>query len=290
MHNRRALGRIVITGANGFIGRRLAERLSGRRLEVKPWVRPQVDLLSAPSIIAAAARDAPDTVFHLAASGVSASNAHDPAVMFAEIRMMAGLIAHLREGTRLLYAGTMSEYGRAGLLAENDPCTPATAYGIGKLAAGQYAAAYAQAHGIHFSNCRLFGVYGPGEAPGRFFPFLLSRLQRGEQVPLSDGRQRRDFVHVDDVCDALLALAQLPEAPPIVNIGTGTAVAISDVARWVADAAGAPQSLLRFGERPRSPGDEDLMQADNTLLTSLIGEAPPQRLKSGLPLSLISTS
>jgi nucleoside-diphosphate-sugar epimerase len=280
-------GPIVVTGGRGFVGSRLIHRLRAIGSDVRAWTRPEVDLLDAASVEAAVSRDCPHTLFHLAAAGVSVGSAHDPKVASADLTMMETLIHSLRPDTRMIYAGSMAEYGVGGVLSEANPCVPATAYAIGKFAAGRLGAAYLPQKGVSFCNARLFGVYGPGEAPQRLFPFLLQALASGRPVPLSDGLQRRDFIHVDDACDAMIALAALDTVPQLVNIGTGSSVSIGEVARWIADAMQVSRDLLRFGESPRSPGDQNLLQADTRLLASLIGAAPPQRLQPGFDLSLL---
>lgn len=285
----KASGPVAVTGASGFVGRRLAALLNSRGTRVARWSRPQVDLLDAASVVAASERDAPKTICHLAATGVSAAHAHDSAIIAANLSMTQNLLAAAPEGARIVIAGSMSEYGRAGRLAESDRCTPRTAYGIAKLASGLYAAAYGPLREQRVSIARLFGVYGPGEAPQRLFPSLIDALRRGEPVDLSEGLQRRDFVHVDDACAALAEIAAVDTGgDPAVNLGTGQAVRVRDVAQWIAESLGASPDLLRFGARPRSPGDEDLLEADTTRLISLIGYAPPQRLESVLSADLFA--
>jgi nucleoside-diphosphate-sugar epimerase len=285
-------GRVAVTGASGFIGRRLVDHLrAGGAAEVFAWSRPEVDLLDPVSLRDAATRDRPDTIFHLAAAGVSAARAHDVQVIAADLAMTQNLLAAAGEGTRIVLAGSMSEYGRAGRLREQDRCTPQTAYGIAKLASGLYASAYAARRAQSVAIARLFGVYGPGEAPQRLFPSLIGALGRGESIDLSDGLQRRDFIHIDDVCAGLCAIAgSSPRDDAVFNLGTGQAVRVRDVVEWIAEAMGAPTSLVRFGARPRSPGDEDLLQADMGHYAAMIGDPPPQRLRPGLSKTLFTGS
>lgn len=286
----RNLGRVAVTGASGFIGRRLVGHLrTCDVVEVFAWSRPGVDLLDPVSLQDAATRDRPDTIFHLAAAGVSAARAHDVQVIAADLAMTQNLVAAADEGTRIVFAGSMSEYGRAGRLREQDRCTPQTAYGIAKLASGLYASAYAFRKAQSVAIARLFGVYGPGEAPQRLFPALVGALDRGESVDLSDGLQRRDFIHVDDVCAGLCAIAASAlSGDAVFNLGTGQAVCVRDVVEWIAEAVGAPTSLVRFGARPRSPGDQDLLEADMARYAAMIGDPPPQRLHAGLSKSLFT--
>lgn len=271
--------RVVVTGATGFIGLRLCRLLAAEGAEVFFWSRSSVDLSNAQAVQQGMERDAPDVVFHLASSGVRGAMAHEPSVIGDDLAMMAHLIAYVPSGCHLVVAGSMSEYGSSGRLSESERCMPKTAYGIAKLASTLFALAYGPRRGVRVTVARLFGVYGPGEATERFFPTLLHYLRARKDVALSDGRQRRDFVHVDDACRVMIALAlRGGEVKELVNIGTGSAVCIREVAEMVADGIGAPRSLLRFGERSRSPGDADLLVADSKHLLQLIGWVPPDRL------------
>ncbi|MCB0484570.1 MAG: NAD(P)-dependent oxidoreductase [Flavobacteriaceae bacterium] len=284
------LGRVAVTGASGFIGRHLVDHLrAGDAADVFAWRRPLVDLLDPVSLQEAAKRDRPDTIFHLAAAGVAASRADDIQLIAADLAMTHNLMAATGNGTRIVLAGSMSEYGRAGRLRENDRCTPQTAYGIAKLASGLYASAYAGRRGQAIAIARLFGVYGPGEAPQRLFPSLVGALERRESIEVSDGLQWRDFIHVYDVCAGLCAIAEaVPSGEAVFNLGTGKAVRVRDVIEWILESMGAPASLVRFGARPRSPGDEDLLEADTARYAAMIGDPPPQRLHPGLSKSLFT--
>lgn len=280
-------GRVVaVTGALGFVGRRLCACLEERGEHVEAWDLPQIDLLDPAAIRAAVARTRPATVFNLAATGLRHEESHDPAVIDVNVRMMANLVNACDPGTVLVHTGSMSEYGSDGTLAESVPCAPTTAYGIAKLAATHYALAYGAARGLRVRVGRLFGVYGPGEPSYRLFPMLLANLRAGTPVPLSDGRQRRDFIHLDDVCEGLVRLSALDgDAGLVVNLGTGVATRVRDVAVWIAGAIGADESLLQFNTRPRSPGDADLIVADVSRLRQTLGWVPPQRLRAGLDVA-----
>jgi UDP-glucose 4-epimerase len=270
----------VVTGANGFIGRHLCSILRERGDVVSKWDLPDVDLTASGNIEELIARDQPQTIYHLAAAGVESDRAHDSSIIGTNVKMLENLLSHAQKGTVLVLAGSMSEYGIAGRLKETMMCAPTTAYGVGKLAATTYAMAYGPQRGIKICVARLFGVYGPGENARRLFPMLVQGLNSREVVPLSDGEQRRDFIHVLDVCEALFRLARCSGADPLlVNVGTGIAVPVREVACRIADDLGKPRSLLGFGQRPRSPGDADILEADVERLSALLGWCPPQRFR-----------
>jgi nucleoside-diphosphate-sugar epimerase len=273
--------RVLITGGEGFVGRRLAGFASDAGFQVSAPGRTALNLLDPAQVRDAIDRTQPEIVVHLASCGVSAAELRDWRCISEDLEMTANLFAALPGGVRVIVAGSMSEYGRAGRMRENDVCTPHTDYGLAKLTCSLYALLHGRRLGLDVAVARLFGVYGPGEGPHRLIPTLMDRLPKEQVVLLSDGTQRRDFVHVDDVCAVLIDIAQLPDFRfRIVNVGTGVALPLRDVCLRIAASMNADEALLHFGARPRNSTDEDVIEADTSRLQSLIGWAPPQRLQS----------
>jgi nucleoside-diphosphate-sugar epimerase len=286
--------RIAVTGAAGFIGRHVVALLRAQGALVDPWdvanVPQPLDLEDAGSVRLRLGKDAPHAIVHLAAAGVRHSAAHDPECIAHAVRMVATLIQTARDldlRPRLVIAGSMAEHGDVpSPLREDSPCNPNTAYAIAKFAATRYALAYGTNLGLPVCVARLFGVYGPGEAPGRLFPMLMMNLKNRLPVDLSDGKQVRDFVHVSDVARVLATLAT-NDHQGVVNVCTGVGIRVADAARWIADSLGANKALLRFGAVPRSPGDQDFLVGDPSRLEKVLGWRPPQRIASGLDASAI---
>lgn len=289
--------RVAVTGGNGFIGSALVRRLRALDADVVSWSRSrppvpssgerQLDLRDPAAVVEAVIFDRPEIVIHLAASGVSHAEAHSAWVVGANVAMVANLIDALvvhTPDTRLVAAGTMAEYGPKpdGDLDEDDATVPDTAYGIAKLAAALFLRAYAPARGLNAIHARLFGVCGPGEREPRVFPSLLRRLRERLAVPLTDGTQVRDLVHVEDACEALLRLAIATTVPSgaVVNVGTGVGVSIRDVAERLCDELGASRELLRFGARAPAVGDRARLVARVARLRAAIGWVPPARFAS----------
>ncbi len=281
--------KIAITGSNGFIGQRLLHLLNNMGYEVITWNRPYIDLLDYSETRDAVLKASPCAIIHLAATGISHSRTHDIATIHENIKMTANILTSCPKETVIILAGSMSEYGRSGTLREDDRCDPTTAYGIGKLAATNYALAYGSRKELSLCVARIFGVYGPGEADQRLFPTLLRNLREGTKVPLSDGLQHRDFIHVDDVSEGLARLLEASAGNDqlIINLGTGVAPRIRDVAHWIVEALGADERLLDFGARERSPGDADMIVADVNRLRKKLGWVPPQRLIAGIDIARV---
>jgi nucleoside-diphosphate-sugar epimerase len=261
--------------------------------DVREWHRSDGDLANRALVLARLQDDRPDTLFHLAAEGVRSPGLADPHLINRSITIMDNLVDGMAPGTRIVSAGSMTEYGFGGVLSEEMPCMPTTDYNMAKLAAGLHLMGRAKQLGIEVVHARLFHLFGHGEPEHRLFPDLLARLAAGKTIALSDGSQKRDFLHVLDASRWLTKLGCFEfksvgvEHAVTVNLGTGKALLLRDVIFAIADAMGADRKLLQFGARGRSPADEDILCANTSLLSSLVQSVPPQRIDFPIDLRLL---
>jgi nucleoside-diphosphate-sugar epimerase len=263
-------GPVLVTGCNGFIGSRLLRWLKQRSVEATGWTRRDVDMEDRVAVAGAIGRLQPSVIFHCAAVPAQASDT-DWHLVARESAMLDALADAQPEGAVLIYCGSVAEVGHSGVHDETIWCRPRTLYGTAKYAARNRALALA-ATGQAVRVARLFGVYGPGEGPQRLIPALVGQLVQGRPVELSDGSQIRDFVHVDDVCEAMWRFASGGQEafPTLLNIGTGQGVTVAEVCRAVVSVLGADPDLLRFGAIPRRHVDEQILVADCSLLAKTL--------------------
>lgn len=268
--------KVLVTGATGFIGRACVDALRKEGIEHEAWGRKRCDLRDAAAVRDGLLALRPTHVLHLAAAGVIPAEARRPSAATDNVAMAASLLS-AAEGMNVSFvvAGTLAEYGALDRerIDEYAPTVPTNPYGIGKLAASLLFASDARS-----CVARLFGVYGPGEQGHRLFPAILEAARSGRALPMSDGMQVRDFIHVADVAEALVALLRTQRAPRLINVGTGLGVSVRDVAERVMRAAGGDVGLLAFGERARHATDVDRLVADTALLERTLGGVPPSRL------------
>ncbi|WP_298258662.1 NAD(P)-dependent oxidoreductase [Bradyrhizobium sp.] len=293
----------LVTGASGFIGCRLVARLLSEGRQVTALVRSS-------SVQPAEWRDrlrivacddfsegnlrrlsiAPvDVVFHLAAYGVKPD--HRDAAEMLRINMelpatLARLCAEWR--ARMVMAGTFSEYRRPSTqdpVTEDAPLEMHKLYGASKAAGGLMASAVAQEGGVGFRLLRLFKVYGAGEAPHRLLPALVTGLSKRECVAISAGTQVLDFVHIDDVIEAMLrADANASEKGGIAawNVATGRGHSVREFAEAVARAMNADVSLIGLGALPMRKDDEPWLVGSPELLRSELGWQPAIDIEAGV--------
>ena len=162
---------------------------------------------------------------------------------------------------------------------DETPPRPRSPYGVTKRACEDLAAIY-RAEGLSLVGLRYFTVYGPRQRPDMAMRKLCEALLAGTRFPLQgDGRQSRDFTHVDDAVDATLraALAEAPAA--IYNVGGGHEATLADVILTLEELAGREAVLDR---RPDQAGDVRRTAAETTRAQTDLGWTPSVGLREGL--------
>jgi GDP-4-dehydro-6-deoxy-D-mannose reductase len=292
---------ILLTGASGFIGTRLIRHLSlagativsvGRRAPdaaAGGSTHLPVSELSAAAIRAAVGGTRIDAIVHLAAAGVRPGDRDAQLLTQLNAILPAELPALGREiGARaIIIAGSNAEYARHdGPIEERCTLETVKLYGATKAAGGLLAVANGIAHAVPTVNLRLFNVFGPGEAAHRLLPSLVDALAAGVAVPLSTGLQVRDFVHVDDVCRAILMAIEgaIDGSVPSghYNVCTGHGHSVRDFALAVAKHMGVSPSLLNFGALPLRPDDLPRVVGSPDAFMSRVSWHPAQPFDSQL--------
>jgi UDP-glucose 4-epimerase len=297
--------RALITGATGFIGRRLVRRLAAdgflvtslqRSGEAIPGVHETIALpLFTPANIADALRSRNfDCLFHLASYGVNPGHRDLGEMLRINVDVTRTLVktATAWSGGSVIISGSGAEYDLTNVtspVSEFQPLESFKSYGASKAAGGLLALATARANNLPLAYLRLFGVFGPGEAPHRLLPSLVGQLQQGKRVPLSAGDQLRDFLYVDDVVSALITAAQFLRKSPrqaAMNLSSGEPTSVRHFAECVADLMGASRTLLGFGDIAKRPDDVMLFSGQPDLLKTTIGWRPEHSIESGLRAAL----
>ena len=302
--------KVLVTGATGFVGRHLVRHLADdSACEVIALSRRDTSMpagvtmqsiadasphdLDAWTAIVAQAR--PDAIVHLAAAGVSpdqrdalqlvATNTVWPATLLAAASACGVKVA--------IIAGSSAEYARSRAdtpLAENAPLESDRLYGASKAAGGLLALSVAASLGMRVAVLRLFNVYGSGEAPHRLVPSIADAARDLRPIALSAGTQVRDFVAIDDACDAIaIALAGLTRgdlARGAYNVCSGIGTSVATFASTAVHALGADPALLRFGALPMRPDDLPWLVGDPTRFTSATGWRPRLDLAAGVARAL----
>jgi nucleoside-diphosphate-sugar epimerase len=239
----RAGRRTLVTGAAGFVGANLVRRLLADGEDVVALVRPSSDPWRLAGLgvelVESDVRDRVpggfDLVFHLAAHGAYSWQEDETRIRETNVH---GTRNAVRAGRRAVVAGSSSEYGlKQHAPTEAEPLYPNSAYAAAKADATALAVAAGAV------VLRLYSAYGPWEEPSRLIPTLLVRGLAGELPPLVSPTVARDFVHVDDVCEAFVRAAG-GEPGRVYNVGSGRQTTVEQVvqtARRLLDVQAEPQ-------------------------------------------------
>jgi dTDP-glucose 4,6-dehydratase len=189
------------------------------------------------------------------------------------------LLEHVRAGgIRLVQVSTDEVYGdleEGGSAKESDPVRPSSPYSVAKAAGDLHIPAYVRTFGVDASI-----TYGPNQYPEKVIPLFVTNALDGDPLPLyGDGRQVRDWLHVEDHCAGIELVLREGAPGEAYNIGGGDERFNIDVARAILELTGADASLLRHVED--RPGHDRRYSLDTTKLRGL-GWAPLKRFDDGL--------
>jgi nucleoside-diphosphate-sugar epimerase len=305
--------RCLVTGAAGFVGSHLAERLLADGHDVcgidafidyyprhikeqnleklrscRNFTFVEEDLLE---VSLYPLLDGVNWIFHQAAqAGVRASWGKDfsryvHCNLLATQRLLEATLHAGEHMQRFVYASSSSVYGDATALPVTESLTPqpVSPYGVTKLAAEHLCSLYYSNFGIPTVSLRYFTVYGPRQRPDMaFHRFCKAAIEHQPLHIFGDGYQTRDFTYISDVVDANLAAATCgPAIGQVMNIAGGSRVSVRQVVQLLEEISGTPITVT-FDEQQH--GDVYHTFADTSRAEQIIGYHPQVALRGGLAL------
>jgi UDP-glucuronate 4-epimerase len=305
------LALILITGAAGFIGSHLAERLLARGDQVvgldnfdpfypreakernlggpkahSGFTFVEADLRDARAMAEVVERHRPQRIVHLAAKAGVRPSLENPAA-YVEVNVhgtLSLLLACQRFPVEhFVFASSSSVYGKdvqAACTEEAPTNSPASPYGATKKAGELLCFTYHQLLKIPMTCLRLFTVYGPRQRPDLAIRKFVRLIEEGKQVPFyGDGSSRRDYTFVDDTVSGITAALDRPDGYQIYNLGRGNPVTLAAMVEAVERALGMKAVLDR---QPEQPGDVRTTWADISKARTRLGYQPKVQLEAGL--------
>jgi UDP-glucuronate 4-epimerase len=303
--------KILVTGAAGFIGSNLAEKLAKRgdevvgldnfnnyydpkkkrineeRLNAYPNFRMvELDIRDRQRILTLFETEKFDAVAHLAAlAGVR--NAMKYPEEYVEVDLNG--TQHLMDGARnngvknFVMASTSSVYGDTKIIpfVETDPCDrPLQPYAAAKRASEILGYTYHHLFGLNFTAVRFFTVYGPNGRPDMMAYLVAESITKGIQIPLYDGgKMYRDWTFVEDITDGVVAAVDRPLGYQIFNIGRGEPVLVSDFVQMLEKLAGKNANTI---PKPKLAADVVQTYADISKAKDLLGYQPKVSIAEGV--------
>jgi len=260
---------ILITGSDGFIGKRLVAKLRNDEphYSILSYDKSQgYDILNKDQLSGFNS----DIVIHLAAI----IRTNDLNEMYGvNIQGTLNVLEHCKKiGARIIFASSAAVYGNLRPpIREDSEFQPISHYGFTKLMGEQMCRYYSFNHGIKSLILRIFNPYGPSQKPGFLIPDILSKLN-DKEIVLGNPHPKRDFIYLDDVVEAIIKSID-SEAEGTINIGTGKSYSVEEIAKMITD------KKVRFSDLKKIDSD---IRADITLAKRLLNWEPKIDLQEGV--------
>lgn len=297
--------KVLITGANGFVGANLTRVLVSKGFEVVTLIRPGKepwrlldlgerirvaygDITDVNGIRKVLSEHRPDGIINTAIYGGYHYQKDEDNIYRTNL-----------DGTRILLdesikfgfkwfinTGSSSEYGEKGVpMSESDYAEPIDSYGISKLASSLYCKAKAKQFSLPIFTLRLFSIYGYLEEPHRLIPYLMTSKIKEKTAQLNSPDSVRDFTFIEDVSEAYLKTIENSQKLPsgeILNIGTGESTRISEVVQSFSEVLEQELPVAWSRQQGRISDNFSKWAADISKAKNLLSWEPKNNLKSGL--------
>ncbi|MCA1957052.1 MAG: NAD-dependent epimerase/dehydratase family protein [Nitrospira sp.] len=294
--------KVLVTGGAGFIGSHVVDRLveeghevvvvddlsTGKRKHVNRAAGLYKLDVQSGRLEKVFRNERPSIVIHLAAQ-VSARQSMENPILDAQVNVLGTMnVLHqaARHGARkVIFASSgVAIYGEQEVhpAPESHPTKPLSAYGISKLCGEHYLSYFQRVSGLQVVSLRYASVYGPRQDPegeaGVVAVFIRKMLNNEQPIINGNGRQTRDFVFVDDVVQANLAVMS-QEAQGVYNVGTGVETSVNELFRMLAGLTGSPCKEVHG---PAKVGEQIRSVIDSSRLKQEVGWEPETSLAEGL--------
>jgi NAD dependent epimerase/dehydratase len=305
--------KILVTGADGFIGSHLTELLVREGYSVRAlsqynsfnrwgWLE-DIDCLADVEVVSGDVRDAHfcryiardmDAIFHLAALiAIPYSYLAPDSYIDTNVKGTLNICQAARDlgVRRVIHTSTSEVYGTARYVPidERHPLQPQSPYSASKMGADAIAMSFFNAFDLPLTIARPFNTYGPRQSARAVIPTIITQIASGMQrIQLGDVTPTRDFNYVVDTCRALLALARSDSAVgETVNVGSNTEISVGATLDMIRELMGSQVEFASDTQRLR-PGKSEVfrLRCDNTRLRELTGFRPEYALRDGLQATI----
>lgn len=305
---------VLVTGAGGFIGSHLVERLAHEGASVRAFVRynSRADIgllrflpsetLRQVEVIAGDLQDEQairhcvkgcQTVFHLGAIiSIPYSYRHPSEVARVNFLGTLNILMACRDlrVNRLIHTSTSEVYGTAlyAPINEKHPLQGQSPYSASKIGADKLVESFFCAYGLPVVTVRPFNTYGPRQSARAVIPTIITQALTGTTIHLGNLDATRDFTYVSDTVDGFIKAGAAPDVEgQTINLGNGKETTIGDLARKVIQIIGGERKIEVDSQRLRPDGSEVMrLMADHDLAQEKLKWTPTISLEEGLDLTI----
>lgn len=310
--------KVLVTGADGFIGSHLTEALVRQGYDVRAFVlynsfnswgwldHCPADVSGEFEVFAGDIRDPHgvkeamkgcDVVFHLAALIAIPYSYHSPdTYVDTNVKGTLNVVQAARElgVRRVLHTSTSEVYGTAQFvpITESHPLQGQSPYSASKIAADQLAYSFYASFGLPVVIVRPFNTYGPRQSARAVIPTIITQIASGKrQIRLGAVSPTRDFNYVQDTVAGFMAVLNSDRGPgEVVNFGSNFEISVGDTAQLIAEVMNAEIEIVTDEARLR-PGNSEVerLWADNSKARTLFGWRPAYGGREGFKRGLVET-
>lgn len=301
--------KVLVTGADGFIGSHLTEMLVKRGYEVKALSQYNsfndwgwLENLNCKKDIEVLTGDIRDTnfckiitkrvdiIFHLAALiAIPYSYLSPEGYVDTNIKGTLNICQSAMENNvqRLIHTSTSEVYGTAQYVPidEKHPLQPQSPYSASKIAADALAMSFYNSFNLPVTIARPFNTYGPRQSARAIIPTIITQISKGKkEIKLGDTSPSRDFNYVEDTCRGLILLAESQKViGEILNIGSNTEISIYNTLKLIKEIMQSDVKIIIEEQRKRPKKSEVFrLWCENKKINDLVGFKPAVDLRSGL--------
>jgi nucleoside-diphosphate-sugar epimerase len=287
--------RVLVTGANGYIGKHCINILKTKDFEIHAtginiadnknesnlfW--HEADLMDKAQIVKIMEKVKPTHLLHLAWD--TSNKNYNTTIHFDWVKSGINLLESfsLNGGKRLVVTGTGFEYNwDYGYCTEGiTPIRVKSLYSASKHAFQVLTDTYSKTHNLSYAWGRIFFTYGPGDNPNRLIPYIVRTINEGKEVKTSHGKQILDYLYVEDIASALVTLLESDLEGPV-NISSGQPIQLKSIIMNIARIMNG-EHLIRLGAIAASSNDAKLIVGNNTRLLTETNWEPITGIEEGL--------
>lgn len=254
--------KVLVTGASGFIGNRTALYFLKKGYEVVGWNRSEshnrfpiinVHMTDENTMVTKLEKVKPDIIIHCAGSANIGKSVEDPFMDYhGNVTITHNLLFALHklglEQSRFVFLSSAGVYGNPITLpiTEDMPLNPLSPYAVHKVMCEELCRYFVNNYGMNIKIARIFSAYGVGLRKQIFWDMFQKQQNTGRLDMFGTGRESRDYIHVDDVAQALYLLATTDTSDTIFNVANGEEITIREVTCMFAKSVGVDSDKITF--------------------------------------------
>lgn len=278
--------KVLITGANGFLGSHILDHFKTNGYKVKGWglvereerdyIISSVNMMDPVAVEEGLAMFKPDTIIHCAGSANVNQSVTNPEQDFnGNVKLTHNLLFSLKKAdladTRVVFLSSAAVYGNPFSLPirEDAQLNPLSPYALHKVMCEEICHYLAENYGMDIKIVRIFSAYGVGLKKQIFWDMFQKASRSGRLEMFGTGLESRDYIHVKDVANSIYLVATKAARKELIfNVANGHEITIQRAAETFADCYGIPKEKISFTGNVRE-GDPIVWQADITKLKGL---------------------